>query len=288
MTVTSSASASDISENLSDWQTTPADNGGGADLELEPDAAELEAIAAILAGEDTAEDTAPDAAAEDAGPDGGAEAENPGAEAQPEKTAGEAPKTLTEAAERLQMDPEALYALTVTTGDGEELTIGQLKDQAAERGVWMRENAEREQQLTERESANRKEGALWAAIGRDMVQNLGPERIEQLRGHLAQRDQVERQKLFDVMPELKDPAALQAFQGETVALFEEYGLSGDEVAISDHRLILMLRDFQQLRGRMAKLANLAQQKKTKQPPKPPRGKAGPAPRKAKSARGAEL
>lgn len=53
----------------------------------------------------------------------------------------------------------------------------------------------------------------------------------------------ERQRLADAMPELKDPAKLQTFNGELVKGIERYGFSPDDLnSVYDHRLILLAKD----------------------------------------------
>lgn len=53
----------------------------------------------------------------------------------------------------------------------------------------------------------------------------------------------EQQRLAEAMPELKDPAKLQAFNGELVKGIEKYGFAAQDLNnVYDHRLILLAKD----------------------------------------------
>lgn len=53
----------------------------------------------------------------------------------------------------------------------------------------------------------------------------------------------ERQRLADVIPELRDPAKLQSFNGELAKGIERYGFTPQDLgSVYDHRLILLAKD----------------------------------------------
>lgn len=65
------------------------------------------------------------------------------------------------------------------------------------------------------------------------------EQAKSYNEHLAQ----EQSRLFEKMPELRDPAKREAFGKEILEGAQHYGFSAEDVgAASDHRLMLMLRD----------------------------------------------
>lgn len=84
--------------------------------------------------------------------------------------------------------------------------------------------------------------------------------------------------LLQQMPELSDAGKRAAFRQSALSIGEQYGFSADEIgAISDHRMMLLLRDFARLSqsqaSRQSKEADV-RKKLANVPPKSPKPRAG--------------
>lgn len=216
------------------------------------------------------------------GPDGAGAEDSPADGETPPQAA---PKTLSEAAERLGMTEAELYGLEISTGDsaagdGETLTLGALKDAYGERSSWARETAEREARLDERETALQQEQSLWAELGDGVRQVLRPEQQERLRQHLVDQEAAERRKLIAMAPELGDDAKWGKLQTDLQAFFARHGLKGLGLSRAEH--VLAARKFMRMEERLERLQKF-QPKAT--PPEPVRPSPKPRPNaKARAAR----
>ena len=172
-------------------------------------------------------------------------------------TEGEAstpPATLTEAAERLGLDPADFYALTLNaSGDGEPVTLGQLKDAYQERESAAVEITKRETALDEREAALQGEQRLWGQIGQTLSEKLTPAQVQTLQKQMADREQAERRAMVQAIPEFADQAAFGQFRDDATKTLAAYGYSPQEMSIVDHRQIVMLRDLMRMKSRLDRL-----------------------------------
>lgn len=224
-------------------------------------------------GERAAQDADPDADLYGDGKPVGAQpagdAEEDGGEA-PKK--GAKPKTFSEAAEALGMEPKDLYALTLNTGDGEEVKIGDLKDAYQNRQAAERETAERAAALDERETALFQEQRLFAELGDDLAKHISPQKRQEMLTHLQEREARERQRLMQMMPELQDQATFEQFRDDVVGTLGKYGYKPHEIVVSDHRHLLVVRDLIRANKRIKSLLQLP--KEGSKPPKasPPQGR----------------
>lgn len=94
------------------------------------------------------------------------------------------------------------------------------------------------QQKAERDSRIQQLQQLYAA-----KQQHEQAQVTERQNAIQQWLTVERQRLTDAMPELKDIAKLQAFNAELVKGIEHYGFSQQDLeSVYDHRLILLAKD----------------------------------------------
>lgn len=189
------------------------------------------------------------------------------------------PTTLKEAAERLGIEPEDAYKLTLTTGDGEGVTLGQMKDAYVAQETARRETAQREASLDERETAITRSQQLWAQLGDRLEHAIPRESRQQLAQHLDERNAREQRMLMQVAPELQDETVLNTFRDDVVKTLGKYGYKPHEVVIGDHRQALVIRDLIRAQKRLEALRDY---KPERQPPRTKSGaKAAPTGSKAR-------
>ncbi|WP_299084451.1 hypothetical protein [uncultured Paraglaciecola sp.] len=125
-------------------------------------------------------------------------------------------------------------------GDGETLTLGELKDAYQEKQT-------KELDLTDREN---KLSIEYDKV-KDLVQiadNLAPEQRERLVYHAQREFEQEQAKLAHILPELATPEGVKTVRNELYELGAEYGVSNDQVdQVKDAVTIKMMHDFAKLR-----------------------------------------
>lgn len=160
------------------------------------------------------------------------------------------PATLTEAAERLGMKPAEVYDLAINTGDGETVTLGQLKDAWQDRQTAVREGAKKAVQLDQREAAIVAREAFYGRVQDELQSSLTPQRrAEMVRRYQADQAR-ERQSLVRAMPELSDPGVMTSFLEQLGGEFERHGFRPGEMQFLDHRFVLMARDLMRANARI--------------------------------------
>ena len=122
------------------------------------------------------------------------------------------PKTLKDLAERLEIPPEKLYDLEITTGDGEAISLGALKDAWADRQQATRETAKREQGLDAREAALLADVRLLTSLGEELKGKVSPQTVARLRDQAAATEAAERSRMLAAMPELRDQSHFDAWR----------------------------------------------------------------------------
>lgn len=173
-----------------------------------------------------------------------------------------------QAAERLGLDPAKLYELQVPLADGESVTLGQLKDQHQERQQFLRERGE---WMADRLQADRELDALLQAAPDAL---FTPEMRAKSQAQLAERQQLERERLLRAIPEWSDNATASADIARIEAMATKYGFAPAEVrGALDHRLFVMLRDLSKLHHAAAQVKPKPAQKPGM---KPTGGRTGPA------------
>lgn len=182
------------------------------------------------------------------GPDAelGADAQRTGAGDAEGAEGRETPRTLKDAADRLGVEPDRLYDLEVTTGDGETVSLGELKDAWQDRAAAERETAQRSDAIDERETALSRDAQRLGQMVQELARTVGPQRLGQVaqlqEQHAQQVRAQERELMLHVLPELRDAARLDAFREELVEGLGAYGFTARDLDISDHRLVWFARD----------------------------------------------
>lgn len=186
-------------------------------------------------------------------------------------------------AEQLGVSTKKLYEqLQVTTGDGETLSLGQLKDRVQDQETATREIVQREQSLQERESAVLQNQQQLQAVLSDLEGKLSPEVVQQMQRRQQQTQVRERQLMLEAMPELRDPDFLSQFRENVAETLGSYGFQPGELVINDHRVLKVLKDFMATKTRLEKLLAFDPEREQNPPKqKKPQGK---QPRKSRTAK----
>lgn len=183
---------------------------------------------------------------------------------------GKAPLDWKAIAERLQVDQSELYSLKVKTGDGQDVSIEDLKaghKAQAEIDRLRGEVTKARGELEADRIRNQREIGEW-------LQTLKPEHrspelqalMEKQKGEYLSR---EREAMLRTIPEWADTAVLAADRKAMLDTLSEYGATeADLENVTDHRLLRIFRDFTQLK------------QKAKAAETPPPVKVAVAPKKA--------
>ncbi len=177
-----------------------------------------------------------------------------------------------ELAERLGTSPKKLYdSIQITTGDGETLTLGEVKDRITTQEAATREIVQRETAISERESATLQNMQLLQEVMSDLKGKLNPQTIQKLQQRTAETEARERQMMLQTMPELKDKAQLDTFRSEVADHMTAFGFRPNELVIRDHRIALAIKDAIATKRQLQKLMEFEPEQ---DPPKPhkPQGK----------------
>jgi hypothetical protein len=183
---------------------------------------------------------------------------DPGAETQP------VAMDLAALAEKLGVEPDSLYDVTLPMPDGAEpVTLGQLKDA-------FREGQALEVKQTELTKARAEWQADQIRQQREIDQLLAamdpaaikPEAAQAIQRVNAERLSREREAILRAVPEWSDPAAVKADILGITAHLQPYGITAADLdAVTDHRLLRYFRD-------QAKQAAKLQTQPGKPKPKP--------------------
>jgi hypothetical protein len=205
---------------------------------------------------------------------------------------GEAPITVDDAAKKLGMSRAEFNALAVQVGD-QRLTLGELKAKLPElmkldkdreslddaRGTWE----------LERVASYRNINAIIDQLPRNVLTaNL----LRELQTHHEETRNREMQNLHFARPNWAKPEYAQAARTKMAALAKEYGFGRVEVdGVMDHRQLLLLQDYADLRERIKasrdnarKLSEPSQQRRGEPGAVQGRGDTSSTPRKAKPTR----
>lgn len=171
------------------------------------------------------------------------------------------PTVLREVAERLGVQPDALYKIAIPLPNGKSMTLGALKDAAAAQGDFSVRELEFETRRT------RQEGDLLRAQQelRDIVAALPeaarkPELLETVRKRADARLKAERQRTLDVIPEWEDEERRTQDMAGIVDHLKGFGFPANYLeGISDHRVIKYIRDNWILQVRVQKALEAAKE-----------------------------
>ena len=164
-----------------------------------------------------------------------------------------APGSLAELAQRLDMEPADLYNVELTTGDGDAVTIGQLKDAWQDREAGTRETEARAAALDERETAVAVDQQLMARIVQDLGHTLTPQQRAAIERVSHRRDDQFRAEMLAAMPELKDEHSRTGFEEQAASLLREYNVPPHQVRMDHAGMVVMMRDFMRARDQLEKL-----------------------------------
>lgn len=157
-------------------------------------------------------------------------------------------------ATQLGTTPKKLYeSLQITTGDGEVLSLGEVKDRITTQEAATREIVQRENSLNERESAILQNMQVLQAVYSDLEGKLSPQTVQRLQAQRKQKEDAERRLMLGAMPELQDPAKLDQFRQDVAETMSKYGFRPNELVIQDHRIALAIKDLIQTKRQLDKL-----------------------------------
>ena len=151
------------------------------------------------------------------------------------------------------MDIDSIYAMEITTADGEKATLSEMKDYFSQRQEEKRENAEAAARRDEQETADIANRTFVADLAARFGHMLTPDQQAEMQAQRQQTDARERDLLAQTAPELSNPQTFTAFRDDAVTLLKMYGYTPAEMQISDHRQILMMRDMMKMRKRLKDL-----------------------------------
>jgi hypothetical protein len=167
----------------------------------------------------------------------------PAAEAAPEDTS---PRTWDELVKATGATKEALYAVEIPLGNGESMTLGELKDRAREyRDIDVARvelDERRERETMEGIDSRRRIAGIMAKLA-PVARHLPPDLMQAVEADYREHLQRESAFLRTAAPEWGDPKAAETGRALIVDFLRPYGISAAEVAaFDDHRFILAAHD----------------------------------------------
>lgn len=204
---------------------------------------QIKAIEALLAGDDPEPEpeTAPEGSEDGQEPDAeGAEAAQRAEGAEDAQEPPEKPATLNELAEKLDMAPEDLYSLAINTRDGEQVSIGALKDAYQEQDAARAEIAQKADAIKRREAGLVTDVQALGVL--DAMQAL-PENIrQQANAHLVEMAEREYSNFLQLYPDLQQDSNRIAFETGIDEWLGEYGLSQHHFPIRNVAMYRLIKD----------------------------------------------
>ena len=160
--------------------------------------------------------------------------------------------SLSAIAEKLGIKVKDLYKVEIPMGgDGETMTLGALKDLAAEAGDLTTARAE----IEESKTANGNEIMAARAEMSQMITMMGgavtPELLQRARSEMNLMAERERRATLEAMPEWKDKDTFAREREAIHTHLRGYGFSQSELSnVHDHRLLKMIADATRDRGKI--------------------------------------
>ncbi|SFL44791.1 hypothetical protein [Shimia aestuarii] len=197
-----------------------------------------------------------------------------GAAASGEASAPESGGTMSikELATQLGTTPKKLYeSLEIGLGDGETITLSEMKSQYKGQHEATRDIVERENQLSAQHAQTLENLQLLNSVYDDLKGKLSPETLQQLQERTNTAEAKERALMVQAMPELTDPAKLDTFRNDVAETMAQFGFKPHELVIRDHRIALAIKE---LISTKRQLKALMEFEPTKTPPRSqkPQGK----------------
>ena len=178
----------------------------------------------------------------------------------------DAPFLLTDLAESLELEQGDLYEASLAMpGNAEPRTIGELKDFYVENSGKIEDlNTLEEQKLNLRTEVIKTQKQIDAIVKSLPREVLTPEYQEAVTGFMQERGRQENEKLLNAMPEWANEPTFHKDRDAMTATLQEFGFDASELGlIQDHRYILMLNAFSQLKAKQS-LAAIEAKKTLKQ------------------------
>lgn len=147
------------------------------------------------------------------------------------------------AAERLGVDPAKLYELKVSLGEGQEVTLSELKDQWKSKAAIEAEQADRLKERAnweaDRIKAEREFSQLLQGFDPQVPADRREAAVKQYQDYVKSR---EREALLRSQPEWVDPKVENADRAEIWETLRDAGFTEDEwQSTVDHRALRLLR-----------------------------------------------
>lgn len=235
-------SGSDKPETGTDAIAAAPANEGGED----PDS-----LDAAISGVDS--DTGSDSQGSDgtSGPGDGAGVDAAGDNDAGQSDSQESERSLNALAEKLDVDVADLYETEIPMADGETMTLGALKDLAAEAGDMNLARASLEVDRRDNENAvmtaKSEMGAMISLLGEAAT----PQVLERARQEMAIMQERERRATIEAIPAWKDPIVYAQARENITGHLRGYGFSPAEVShVHDHRLLKLVADATEDRARI--------------------------------------
>jgi hypothetical protein len=204
------------------------------------------------------------------------------------------PDMFNDLAERLEIELDDLYGLKVSVGDGETVTIEELKAlHTTQDALAVRELEFEETRVTKEGELRQAQNEIAEIVAALPNGTLSPEVLEKLRAKNAARLEVEQSRTLEAIPTWQNEDARTADLVGMSAHLERFGFPAGHVAnVSDHRMFVFIRESYLREQRIQKALEKVRAGKpnpttsTKTTGKAP-GKTGAAPRKSDARNGLE-
>jgi hypothetical protein len=167
---------------------------------------------------------------------------------------------LADIAKELELEASDLYEIEIPLGgEGESMTLGEMKDQIQEFAPKMEKlkNIELEQ-IHVRSERVKHHQELESLVQHLPDGALTPEYVAAVKEQATAEAKVQTEKLLTLMPEWGDSLTYQKDFGGMVSTLKKYGLSATDLNnIQDHRFIKILHDFTTVISRKSEAKRLA-------------------------------
>lgn len=157
-------------------------------------------------------------------------------------------------ADQLEITPEAAYGIQIPVGEGESLSIGELKDMYSKSSDWQQEFAGREQELSSREVQAATDQQDLAVLQGEIHQLLPAERIRELQERHIDKLAIESVLLQNAIPAFKDEAFFTSWRDKAQGYTKRFGFKPQDLVITDHRILVLLDHAMKLEDRLDRLA----------------------------------
>ncbi len=157
-------------------------------------------------------------------------------------------------ANELEITPEEAYGIEIPIGEGESLTIGELKDMYSKSSDWQTEYAQREKELSSREVQAATDQQDLAVLQGEIYQLLPAERIKELQDRHIDKLAVESVLLHNAIPAFKDEAFFTSWRDKAQQYTSRFGFKAQDLVITDHRILVLLDHAMKLEDRLDRLA----------------------------------